>query len=336
MRRIALEVLAAFTLTMVAKVSAGQTATVTGVVVQAGGGAPINNATVRLAGLTPATTNADGRFTIGNVSPGRYTLATQAVGFRVNVFALTITGDTTLHIALDRVPVQLDTVVVRAGDLTIEGQVRDATTQTRLLDAQVTLFPGDRTAGAMSGGFRLAEVPRGEITLVVDGFQHLPKEITFVASTDTSLVIDLDVDSVSLRMTALQVKRLEQRSNAVMLAHQSISGDDMRASGVMSVYEYISRRLAPAAPPPIDSSVDDVCIFYDDAKVAPRVLAGIPMETVERIEIFGSAGDMIRVYTTKYVSSLAGERQIPRIALVTAGTSRPIARRPTRRRAICP
>lgn len=325
---------AILTMAMMPQAAASQTATVSGVVVQSAGGAPINGATVRLTGLPLATTNADGRFTISGIALGRYTATAQAVGYRVNAFAFTVAGDTTLRIALDRVAVRLDTVVVRAGDLTIDGHVRDATTHTRLLDARVTLFPGDRTIGAMSGGFRITEVPRGEVTIVVDGFQHLPREITFTASKDTSLTIDLDIDSVALRMTAVQLKRLEQRSNAVMMVHQALTGDDLRTSGSMSVYEYFKRRVAPMKPPPLDSTADDECIFYDDVRIAPDQLVGIPMETVERIEIYGAQRDMIRVYTTEYVSSLMAERQIPRIVLMPRSPHRS-GNRTNRPHAIC-
>lgn len=301
-----------------------QAITVSGVVVRADRSTPIARATVQLSGVTPATTTPDGRFTIREVPPGRYSVTAQAIGYRVSTFAATVTADTTLEIALEPIPTSLDTVRVRAGTVSIEGRVRDASTETRLLRAQVTIHPGGRTIGAMSGSFTIRDAPRGDVTLVATALHHLPQQVTFFATNDTSLTIDLEIDSVALRMTDVQVARLATRAQAVPYAQQTIGREEVQRSGAMTVATLLQRRLPNSIRdrPPYK---DRPCVFYDDSPVPFDVMVGVPMETVERIEIFGSRGEMIRVYSTPYVASLMRERMLPRILYMSNGL-RPVCR----------
>jgi len=47
------------------------------------------------------------------------------------------------------------------------------------------------------------------------------------------------------------------------------------------------------------------------AFAAASVPAGIPLETLDRFEIYGASGQMIRAYSAQYVAGLAHERAPP-------------------------
>jgi hypothetical protein len=51
---------------------------------------PIAGAEVSLAGRTPATTDADGRFRFGGVSAGTHNLTTRAAGFTTTTTSITV------------------------------------------------------------------------------------------------------------------------------------------------------------------------------------------------------------------------------------------------------
>lgn len=301
-------------------VAPGQSVTVEGVIRQRGISTSIAGATVDVSGVGSTTTDANGRFRVRDVPAGQHTVVARAIGFQVMILRVMIAVDTTLQIELDRLPVQLDTTRILGGAITISGGIRDSATHSRLLQAAVTVYPSGETVGALSGTFRIGGVPPGEITLVIEGFHHRPRTLTFFATKDTSLTIDLPIDSIARRMTAQQVKRLAVRANAIPISQQALTHDDMTLSGARSVYELIQRRFSRGVLPVNPTKpASETCIFYDDRRVEAAVLLDLPMEAIERIEIYGSRAEMIRVYSTQYVASLMRERLLPRVLYMKSG-----------------
>ena len=114
-RRLAVAIVAAFALT--ARTAAAQPALgrITGLVLSDAAAAPLSNAGVGLVGTSLGTRTAvDGRYTIGNLTPGRYVVRAQLVGYAVRLDTVVVgAGQTvTADFRLRAVSVTLDQVVV--------------------------------------------------------------------------------------------------------------------------------------------------------------------------------------------------------------------------------
>lgn len=98
-------------------VAAQTTGTVAGRVTEAATGAPLAEAQVQVLNQPlAASTNADGRFTIAGVRPGRITLAIARIGYARQTVALTVTGGATAtaDVKLTSSSVRLNEIVVSA------------------------------------------------------------------------------------------------------------------------------------------------------------------------------------------------------------------------------
>lgn len=97
--------------------AAQSTGTVAGRVTEAAGGAPLADAQVQILNQPlAATTNAEGRFTIAGVRPGRVTLAVVRIGYARMTVAVTVTAGATAEVEakLTSSSVRLDEIVVSA------------------------------------------------------------------------------------------------------------------------------------------------------------------------------------------------------------------------------
>jgi hypothetical protein len=263
------------------------------------------------------------------------------VGHQLKAIDLFIRSDTTLTIVLSRRTISLDTVLVRPRNLRIKGTAVDSTSGDFLLQAQATLYPGGRFVGATSGVFTFDSVSPGLTTLVVEGHEHLPMRVELDLQHDTTFRIRLGIDSLAVRMTAMQVRRLEQRSRAIPMPTTALNREAIEREGATSLLELVTHRLYqdPGAvrksfvKPPAST-----CYFVDDSRVPLAVLEGMQPQLVERIEIYRSGGppspslsggtgrnfgpaNMVRVYTRRYVSTLARQKSLPRVFYVGTGLS---------------
>jgi hypothetical protein len=85
----------------------------------------------------------------------------------------------------------------------------------------------------------------------------------------------------------------------------------------MSLGEFIARSLR-VLPDQLPGLLDE-CVFYDDMRREIEDLIHLPPESIERVEIFGSRGTMVRVYSRKYVASLMGGRRLVPITFMEGG-----------------
>ncbi|HEX6135773.1 MAG TPA: carboxypeptidase regulatory-like domain-containing protein [Longimicrobiales bacterium] len=314
-----------------------QQATIRGVVQERGDGTPVAEASVRVRGGPQAVADAAGRFVLQRLGPGTYTLEIDALGYVSRRIEIVIRGDTTLVIRLDADPVPIDQIEARA--VTIRGTLHDAATGDRLLSGEVRIEPGGETVSANRGGFRVRGVQAGRVRVVVHALEYLPAVIEFDAERDTTLRFDMHVDSVGLRLLLRQVDRLAQRADAEPYSVRALNRDDIRRTGAPTVGDLVSRELPSwgAAPPMILSRQrraresrsasqppaprEPACVTYDDMPVEQAVLSGIPSELIERVEIYGYGGRMIRVYSKRYVANLMRRERLPRIIFLTTGLS---------------
>lgn len=290
---------------------AAQTFSISGVVIDSLAPRAIVGATVVLSGRAPVASDADGAFRIDNVRPGRYVLSMEAPGYRYRALDLAITSDTTLRVHLDRLAVLLDPTIARAGNVTVRGVVRDENTLAPVMQGRVILYPGGRSAGTITGGFVFENAPAGEpITIIVEALEYQPTRVTLSASRDTSIEITLAVDSVGRRLIAQQVRRLEMRSRGVARSLNALNRTRIEQRPEPTIGDLVRHLLPPDAvterwPYKVG------CVTFDDIPVAFDVLVGLPREVVERVEIYGARGSMIRVYSKRYVASLMSEEILP-------------------------
>jgi hypothetical protein len=236
-------------------------------------------------------------------------------GYGAYSLELVVRADTILDIRLDPDPFPLDSVVVSTRRVTISGGIHDAATGLKLLQgAQVTVYPGSLVIDAVSGGFTLRNIPAGSrIGLLVEALEYLPATMEFVVQNDTAVTVALDVDSVAMRLVAQQVVRLEKRSMSIPHPIRAVNRDQIRQSGTLTMGELIRRMRPGSAPERRTIDPYNQCVLLDDTRVRFEDVASIPPELIERVEVIGRRGSMVRVYTRRHVARLM---RIPRLPVI--------------------
>ncbi len=130
---------------------------VAGRVIEAGGGGPVPNAQVSIAGTTLGSlTNVEGRFTIRGVPTGNVTVRVARIGYSeaTRPVAITAGQTTTVEVALTRVAVNLTTIVTTAtGEqrrLEVPNQIAQIDAAKAIESAQVSNV-GDLLIGKAAG-----------------------------------------------------------------------------------------------------------------------------------------------------------------------------------------
>ncbi len=292
-----------------------QQVTVSGVIVETSRSATIGGATVRLSDRPPFFTDLDGAFHFTGVDPGAHVLTVQAMGYRPRSLNILVRADTLLVIEMEPDPIQLDSLVVEGGTITLRGRIRDVTTGDRVLYAQVTVSPGFPTVGATSGEFRVRKVPKGQtVYVLVEAMEYLPARIALIAESDTTLKVELEPDSVAMRMVAQEVEKLEKRSRALPFRRRIMDPGDLARYPGWPAYELLRQAVSMmgVGPSRVQVNLDHpACLFIDDVQqISGSFLWGIDAGQVARIEIIDQGG-MVRVYTKPYLFSLMGREPRP-------------------------
>jgi hypothetical protein len=288
----------------------------------------VGGATVRLSGLGPYITDLDGRFEFFGVTPGRHTLTVQALGYRSRTLELVLRVDTAVVVEMDPDPIVLDSLLVRAREITIEGEILDARNERRVLWAQVTVLPGFSTVGAVSGYFRVEGVPVGRaMTVLVESAGFLPARIALITESDTTLAVALEPDPVGLRILAQQVEKLEARSLGVPFRRETMGPEEMEQYPGWTAFDIVDSRLRVLGRRATGLSPQSAhpCLFIDDVQRSyASFLYGLSAGEVERIEIYDGGG-MIRVYTQRYLWTLMG-KEPPTLVYMKIGLMGPTCR----------
>jgi hypothetical protein len=310
-------------LTFLSVPASAQMVRVTGVVRSRDDTTGIPGATIRFSGAPDVQTDRQGRF-LTVMRRGRYSLSVQALGYRSFDHELYIRRDTSLTILLTEAPITLPSVSGTPGEINAQLRFIDRVTGLELMQAQATRLPDGSLQGAVSGSLTLRGLTAGDtVTVAAEAAEHLPIAIQFVPMRDTVIDIPMEVDSVALRMIDAQVKRLDNRANAVPYARHTLDRDGIARWRLPTLWGLIRSQLSPKLfepDPPFPPAVE-MCLVLDEVPVDWYVLSSTPPELVERLEIYGSDGRMIRAYTKRYVASLMG-KEIPRIGYAQNGIHR--------------
>ena len=308
-------------LTAVPIVASAQVVRVSGTVVDERQ-TPIQGALVRITGSdTAMTTGPSGTFSFGSVVPGGVIVTASLFGYEPRTVPLNAISDTIITIVLRSRVTTLDPMVVRPRLVRIKGTVVDSATNEPILFAYVSLFPGARTVDASNiGRFTFDTVGTGPITIVAEAMEHLPVQLQLDAKRDTTVTIRLPIDSLAVRIMQAQAARLQRRSNAEPYVVRSYDRDLIARENRSTVGELVDRMLLRPWNPRARAaqSADDACVFYDDKKIAPGMLDGMYPELVERVEVY-ARGAMIRVYSKRYVISLAAREMLPTVTYLATG-----------------
>jgi hypothetical protein len=150
--------------------------------------------------------------------------------------------------------------------------------------------------------------------------EHLPLVTRLNTARDTTLTMRMSLDSVAIRIIGAQVVRLGDRAQASPYTLRSYGRELITRENRATVGELVDRlMLVPPDPSKRQKmSAEDACVFYDDNKIAPAMLDGMYPELVERVEIY-QHGAMIRVYSKRYVMSLAAQPSLRTITYMPIG-----------------
>ncbi|MFH1762612.1 MAG: carboxypeptidase regulatory-like domain-containing protein [Gemmatimonadota bacterium] len=289
------------------------TATVSGQVVEEIHSTWIGGATVRLTERPVFITGSDGGFRFNGVTPGPHTLTVEAMGYRSRAFTLVIRADTILRVEMEVDPIRLDSLLVEAGKITLRGSVADGVTGRRVPEARVragSLYEVFTNAG---GSFRIKNLPRGySIPILVEAYKYLPARLSLITERDTTLAVELDPDSLGIRLFAAKTRELEIRTAAVPLSVLALNRHYLERSPNRSAYDVIRWRIG--------RDFTTSCLFIDEVKqFETRILDSYDAGEIERIEVF-ERGRMVRVYTQWFVATNLGtSKTFPRILFLPGG-----------------
>jgi hypothetical protein len=250
------------------------------------------------------------------------------MGYQTRSLELEIQSDTTLTIEMDPDPIRLDSLLVRSGNIRIRGELFDALTGDRVLYAQVTVQPDFSTFDALLGRFTVKKVPIGRaVTVLVEAIEYLPARIALITEADTSLTIEMEPDSVAIRLLAQKVQMLEARSLSLTVRQRALDKEDLARYAAWPAREAIGTVLSLQGVGAFRErmTLDPHCIFVDDREQFHLAfLWGLGTGEIERVESY-DRGRMVRVYTKRYVMGL-GAKELPPISYTRVGLRRPICR----------
>jgi hypothetical protein len=281
----------------------------------------IGGATVRLSGRPVFITDSSGEFRFSGVPPGPHTLTVEAMGYRSHQRPLVVRADTVLLVEMEIDPVRMDSLLVmkETGTFTLRGRVTDGSTGRRLPGARVQADSRFTTFTDGVGSFRIKNLPRGfSLPVLVDAFKYLPARIALIAEDDTTLTIELEPDSLAIKLFEATVQRLENRLDtrpryAKHLNTIALDRDHMDRTPSRSAYDVIVWRLS-------GREFSGECVFLDEVKIYDKGRLDLyDAAEIERIEIYGK-GTMVRVYTQSFIAdNLGGSEAFPPIKYLPGG-----------------
>jgi len=281
----------------------------------------IGGATVRLSGRPAFITDTNGEFRFSGVPPGPHTLTVEAMGYRSHQRQLVVRADTVLLVEMEIDPIRLDSLLVKeAGTFALRGRVTDGSTGRRIPEARVQADSRFTTFTDGLGSFRINNLPRGfSLPIVVDAYRYLPARVALIAEDDTTLTIELEPDSLAIELFEATLQRLDVRleNRTTYAKHLSIialdrSHLDRRPS--RSAYDVIVWRLS-------GREFSGQCVFVDEVKILGKGRLHLyDAAEIERIEIYGRRGTMVRVYTQAFIArNLGGSQNFRQIRYFPGG-----------------
>ncbi|MGH7469422.1 MAG: carboxypeptidase regulatory-like domain-containing protein [Longimicrobiales bacterium] len=280
--------------------SRAQDITVQGRVLEQGTGDPIAGASVELAGAPRVLTNRNGLFAFPNVRAGSHSLVVNMLGYHRRQLTIDVQRDTTLVIELTVEAVRVDSLTVRARNVTLRGQVTDSASRLPIMDAEIMVGRARAVLANSMGRFRANRIPAHQpTTVLVRALGYLPMQLSVTPARDTTINFALQLDPVGQRMIAAQIQRLEDRAKKMPFLNTTMT----RAELMERHYNWTA---ADAIAYRTRSSGRQIMCVYIDNVFQSAGLAPLNMyvpDEIERIE-FIDRGSMVRVYTRGYIQQM--------------------------------
>jgi len=272
----------------------------------------ISGASVSIPSIGRVTTNSAGDFRLPRMAPGERVVTISALGYETRELRLNIQRDTMIIVELEVQAIKVDSLKVQARAITVRGKITDQNTKESVFDADVTIAARS-AASNLLGNFKVTRVPANvpaPLTIRAPGYE--PFAMTITADRDTSLRIELKIDSVGLRMLAAQVGRLEKRSRGVNASLRQFNGDALAYAKGQALDEFLKHNMFQRAV---------YCFFVDDIErtgALPDILSSFLVEELDRIEVY-DRGLMLRVYTRRYIAKQSNNKPLARIIYINLG-----------------
>jgi hypothetical protein len=291
-------------------------ATVRGQIVEAGTGTGIPNAVVALDGYGAKLTSDDGAFVFHRVGIGTHALRVEAFGYATRSIHVAVSQDTTIVIALDIAPLELEELVVESVRIDVVGSVRDPARDLPVADAEVSTNQvlSVRTSG--TGRFKLDGVREHALLGIrIRSLGYLPFDTVLVPAEGEHLRFEVFRDPIAERMIDTQIDRLQERAGGRLAPLMMPMGREeilwLEGGTIAEVLEveYNRSRARRFHCVLIDEEVVPYEIQYE-------VLQAMPAANVERIEVLFD-GAMLRIYTRDFIRDMmAGTVELRRPAYV--------------------
>lgn len=292
-----------------------QTSTLSGRVVGADTNAGLTNATVELVGRGLILTTPDGSFRFDDVPVQQYALRVGALGYGSSVRIVDLRTDVVLTIALDIAPLALDSVLVDARLIDVDGRVRDPDRGVQIMDAVIVTDLGHEVRSDQRGDFDIDDVLDGSaVRLAVYAFGYLPADTTLIVNDDDRFEIDLVRDTVVERLIALQTERLVERAGDRLYEYREalVRDDLVRYSPSLNLAQIMEVKF----PHGILQRV--FCVVVDEEHLRTpdqvwHVMTNYFPQYVERMELLEFAVEipgvpgrlfMLRIYTRRFFQEL--------------------------------
>jgi hypothetical protein len=178
------------------------TFTLSGRVLDGNADAPLAAARVEITRAETTTlasaTDGDGRYQIGNLAPGTYTLRASADGFDPSSMSVEVASDKVIDVALVRAGEGPEPPVPPDERWTLSGKVSESSSGTPLPGATVEIVEGvssnaGRTAVASADGtFSIADLEGGPLTLRASAEGFVKKSLSVTLTRDASVEVTLE------------------------------------------------------------------------------------------------------------------------------------------------
>ena len=173
---------------------------------------PVVGATVSIDGRFTTVTDDEGRFRFHGVRPGVIVLAVHALGYVAAESRIQLSADTALTIGLSVDPVLLQAVRADARMVSVRGELKERGSRTPVTHARVFATQNRNTNGHLDGWFELKRVPAGvPFEIHIMAFSYEPIRVSFTPQRDTTLRLEMQIDSMTQRLIGQQLTRLDTR-----------------------------------------------------------------------------------------------------------------------------
>jgi len=266
-------------------------------------GAGIPNATVSLDGIGFRLTDDRGGFRFGSVPLRTYTLRVEGFGYEGMTLTADVEEDVDLDIRLEVAPFVLDSMVVEARVIEIEGRVWDPVQDIPVAAADIVSNQADPTQTSWGGRFTIRVAEGVPVRFTIRAFRYLPLDTLMVPAVDGENRFELEEDPLATRMIEVEIARMDERAGGLRaVTMPPLNRDELQRWRGATLRDILKSRFP-------DRRRRLKCVIVNEQDVGGPML-GPTLDTtfadeVERIE-FLFRGGMMRVYTKEFMRTMLG------------------------------